>query len=190
MNSPRKRKLSAFVACLGLMASAAAAQDAGKPPYMDPSLSPEQRAADLVRRMTLEEKASQLVNQARQQSGLPPVVMDQKLMQVAQALADDLARRRTLSHTDASGNGIGQRFLAADYVYALADEAVSGGQPTPEALVAALLSQPANRDTLLTSGGHDAGVGYVFRHDDTGGIGLGTYWVIDLGLQVERGPGP
>ncbi|HTD53798.1 MAG TPA: glycoside hydrolase family 3 C-terminal domain-containing protein [Silvibacterium sp.] len=36
-----------------------------KPPYLDPSLPPEQRAADLVHRMTLEEKASQLVNQAR-----------------------------------------------------------------------------------------------------------------------------
>ncbi len=34
-------------------------------PYQDTSLSPEQRAADLVHRMTLEEKASQLVNQAR-----------------------------------------------------------------------------------------------------------------------------
>ena len=36
-----------------------------KPAYLDTSLSPEQRAADLVHRMTLEEKATQLVNQAR-----------------------------------------------------------------------------------------------------------------------------
>src|ERR1017187_9901145 len=35
------------------------------PAYLDTRLSPEQRAADLVHRMTLEEKASQLVNQAR-----------------------------------------------------------------------------------------------------------------------------
>ena len=42
----------------------AAAQDA-QPPYLNPSLPAEQRAADLVHRMTLEEKASQLVNQAR-----------------------------------------------------------------------------------------------------------------------------
>jgi beta-glucosidase len=44
------------------------AQDApGQPPpsYLNPSLDAEQRAADLVHRMTLEEKASQLVNQAR-----------------------------------------------------------------------------------------------------------------------------
>ncbi|HEX3472433.1 MAG TPA: glycoside hydrolase family 3 C-terminal domain-containing protein, partial [Silvibacterium sp.] len=36
-----------------------------KPPYLNPTLPPEQRAADLVQRMTLEEKATQLVNQAR-----------------------------------------------------------------------------------------------------------------------------
>jgi beta-glucosidase len=38
---------------------------AQQPSYLDPSLPAEQRAADLVHRMTLDEKASQLVNQAR-----------------------------------------------------------------------------------------------------------------------------
>jgi beta-glucosidase len=42
------------------------AQDGGtSPPYKNVKLSAEERAADLVHRMTLEEKASQLVNQAR-----------------------------------------------------------------------------------------------------------------------------
>ena len=36
------------------------------PPYLDTHLSAEQRASDLVHRMTPEEKASQLVNQARE----------------------------------------------------------------------------------------------------------------------------
>jgi len=49
----------------GVMAWSAAGQEAQKPAYLDTSLPPEQRAADLVHRMTLEEKASQLVNQAR-----------------------------------------------------------------------------------------------------------------------------
>jgi beta-glucosidase len=40
-------------------------QDAQTPAYLDTKLPPDQRAADLVKRMTLEEKASQLVNQAR-----------------------------------------------------------------------------------------------------------------------------
>src|SRR3954471_20298408 len=41
------------------------AQDSDKPAYLNTSLSAEQRAADLVHRMTVEEKVSQLVNQSR-----------------------------------------------------------------------------------------------------------------------------
>ena len=41
------------------------AEDVATLPFMNVSLSPEQRAIDLVHRMTLPEKASQLVNQAR-----------------------------------------------------------------------------------------------------------------------------
>jgi len=63
------RKFSLRLAAAGLVCCAAAwsagAQSAQKPAYLDTSLPAEQRAADLVKRMTLEEKASQLVNQAR-----------------------------------------------------------------------------------------------------------------------------
>lgn len=41
------------------------AQRSSQPPFLDTRLSAEQRASDLVHRMTLEEKATQLVNQAR-----------------------------------------------------------------------------------------------------------------------------
>ena len=51
--------------CLALFGVAAAQDGQKKPAYLDTSLSPEQRAADLVKQMNLEEKASQLVNQAR-----------------------------------------------------------------------------------------------------------------------------
>jgi beta-glucosidase len=60
-----KHGLLALIPCVALIASAASAQDVAKLPYMNPSLPPRERAADLVHRMTLEEKASQLVNQAR-----------------------------------------------------------------------------------------------------------------------------
>jgi beta-glucosidase len=50
---------SAFV-CLMSMAGAQS-----KPAYLDTNLTPEQRAAALVKEMTLDEKVSQLVNQAR-----------------------------------------------------------------------------------------------------------------------------
>jgi beta-glucosidase len=41
------------------------AQEPAKPPYLNTNLSAQERAIDLVHRMTLQEKASQLVNQAR-----------------------------------------------------------------------------------------------------------------------------
>jgi len=58
----------AIVCAAGLSVCAAQGapkQDAVTPAYLDPAVPPEQRAADLVERMTLEEKASQVVNQAR-----------------------------------------------------------------------------------------------------------------------------
>ena len=63
------RKFVLRLAAAGLVCCAATwiagAQGTEKPAYLDTSLTPQQRAADLVKRMTLEEKASQLVNQAR-----------------------------------------------------------------------------------------------------------------------------
>ena len=60
-------KLQIFLAGLlsSTMLSMACAQQAQQPPYLNPDLSPELRAADLVHRMTLPEKASQMVNGAR-----------------------------------------------------------------------------------------------------------------------------
>ena len=56
-----------IVTCTGMLFCSsslqfAVAQDTVKLPYMNPSLPPEQRAADLVHRMTLAEKASQMQN--------------------------------------------------------------------------------------------------------------------------------
>jgi beta-glucosidase len=56
---------AASVAALCGVVWSAGAQTAPKPAYLDPNLPAEQRAADLVHRMTLDEKATQLVNQAR-----------------------------------------------------------------------------------------------------------------------------
>ncbi len=60
-----KLTLVALVGFIALITCAAVAQDSSSLPYMNPSLPPEQRAADLVHRMTLHEKASQLVNDAQ-----------------------------------------------------------------------------------------------------------------------------
>src|SRR5438477_7712124 len=65
MNYLKTPTQALLTACIALLACLAAAQDSSNLPYMNPKLTPQERAADLVHRMTLEEKASQLVNQAR-----------------------------------------------------------------------------------------------------------------------------
>jgi beta-glucosidase len=63
MNS--RRTVLFLLSTIALLSFAAFAQDTSNLPYRNSSLSREERAADLVHRMTLEEKSSQLVNQAR-----------------------------------------------------------------------------------------------------------------------------
>ena len=52
------------LAALSCFAAALSAQTSEKPPYLNPDLAPEKRAADLVSRMTLEEKVLQMQNSA------------------------------------------------------------------------------------------------------------------------------
>jgi beta-glucosidase len=65
MNYSRTLIHAFLTACIALFVCVAAAQESQNSPFMNPKLSPDERAADLVHRMRLEEKASQLVNQAR-----------------------------------------------------------------------------------------------------------------------------
>ena len=64
MKSFGLRWIAAALACCAV-AGTVGAQAAPKPAYLDTTLSAEQRAADLVGRMTVDEKVTQLVNQAR-----------------------------------------------------------------------------------------------------------------------------
>jgi len=67
MNSRVMRSVECMLACAGMLVFGSAlrnavAQDPTNLPYMNPQLAPEQRATDLVRRMTLAEKASEMQN--------------------------------------------------------------------------------------------------------------------------------
>ena len=53
------------VICVAMVAHSGSAKVAGKPAYLNPALPAQTRSADLVHQMTLEEKASQLVNHSR-----------------------------------------------------------------------------------------------------------------------------
>jgi len=64
-NPTRIRRCAGLMASLALFAGGVRADGAPVPAYLNTRLPPQVRAADLVHRMTLREKASQLVNGAR-----------------------------------------------------------------------------------------------------------------------------
>ena len=61
----QSHRLSQIIPILFVLASVCTAQNQSKPLYLDPSQPVDLRVDDLIHRMTLEQKASQLVNQAR-----------------------------------------------------------------------------------------------------------------------------
>jgi beta-glucosidase len=62
----RKPALEFFVVTIAFLGAGLLwSQSSEQPAYLNTSLTAEQRAADLVHRMTVEEKVTQLVNQAR-----------------------------------------------------------------------------------------------------------------------------
>jgi len=65
MNRSARVFLTVLALGIAMAGRCASAQDNSNLPYMNAKLSPQERAADLVHRMTLEEKASQLVNDAQ-----------------------------------------------------------------------------------------------------------------------------
>ncbi len=64
MREPAKRVVAAFFSLFTCVVARADAHNPPRPPYLNPALTPQERAADLVQRMSLEQKASQLVNSA------------------------------------------------------------------------------------------------------------------------------
>ena len=53
MNYPRPHLQTLLIAVISVITCGAIAQDATSLPYLNPRLSPEERAADLVHRMTV-----------------------------------------------------------------------------------------------------------------------------------------
>ena len=91
-------KLNRFaIALLWLTASASFGQPPDRAPYLDPSLSPERRAADLVSRMTLEEKVLQMQSTAPAipRLGVPPTTGGTRRSTASPRAAPPSSRRRS-----------------------------------------------------------------------------------------------
>jgi uncharacterized protein YkwD len=124
-----------------------------------------------------------LVNAARAEAGLTPLVLEHRLSAAACAQARDLAGGGPLTHRGRDGSSLADRLTRAGYRFAMAAENLAAGAPTPDETVWLWLSSPDHRRNMLTAGFHHAGTAYV------PGDGM-AIWVLVLARARTGSPGP
>lgn len=131
-------------------------------------------ARPVARKKTTEEIRADvltLVNNARANVGLPPLVRNAALEASAQAYAAQMNRENFFGHTDPKGKTLKDRIDAVGYYsagvsadchcvkgYALGEN-LARGQRTPEEVVRSWLESPSHREAILGADFTDLGVG-------------------------------
>lgn len=142
--------------------------DSSAPSYVAASVAAESES-------TVEEAALGLINQSRQQYGLPPVAMDESLRQVARAHARDMATRGYFGHVSPDGRGLGDRLSAGGVSFGYAAEnlgwsrghasMLEGVRSNHESMMAEVPPGDGHRKNILSDRIRKAGIG-VFRAAD------------------------
>ncbi|MBR8838528.1 MAG: hypothetical protein DSM106950_32135, partial [Stigonema ocellatum SAG 48.90 = DSM 106950] len=109
-----------------------------------------------------------LTNQQRQQAGLQPLQLNDKLEHAANAHSQDMALNHYFSHNSLDGSPASDRAKNEGYQYSTFGENIAAGQATPEDVVQAWLNSPGHRANILNPNYHDIGVGYYYLANDNG----------------------
>ncbi|HOG46457.1 MAG TPA: CAP domain-containing protein [Anaerolineae bacterium] len=120
----------------------------------------------------------QLVNASRREQGLRPLLLNERLCQVAKGHANDMRRRGYQAHESPEGVGVDQRVSRAGVSWHAVGENIAGGPtrrqgnvtktgyPSLAAVHRGLLSSPGHRANIL--GDYDEmGVGLASNRDGT-----------------------
>jgi uncharacterized protein YkwD len=142
------------------------------PPAEDPAPTPPTTAAPppdtpvptagppptRVTAVSLAEQVVALANADRASlAGCDPLVIDQRLVTVAQAHSDDMAANDYFSHTSLDGTTFGQRLSAAGY--SGGGENIAQGQQSPAEVHEAWMGSDGHRENILNCGFSTVGVG-------------------------------
>ena len=128
------------------------------------------------RNKTIDAGVLNAINQERAARGLGAVSTNEALQTAAQWMAEDMAARHTLDHTDSQRRRLASRLQAFGYENPrLIAENIAEGQETPTAVVNSWMHSPPHRANLLHREARHAGVGHAVNAQGQ------HYWVVDLG---------
>ena len=98
-------------------------------------------------------------NDVRLRSGVGTLTVHPLLAQVAQAKAEDMAKRGYFSHNTPDGDTFYDLITNAGYQFQAVAENLAVGLAADEALIAAWMSSPGHRHNLLNEQHTDIGIG-------------------------------
>ncbi|MFN8471257.1 MAG: CvpA family protein [Anaerolineae bacterium] len=127
---------------------------------------PHTAASDTIRPAD-EEQMLSWVNDERRAAGLPPLVMDESLRQLARQHSQDMLRRGYFSHYTPDGQSPFDRMRAADISFAAAGENLAEA-PTLRVAHRGLMNSPGHRANILSPSFSRVGIGII----DGGDLGL------------------
>lgn len=105
-----------------------------------------------------EEAMLVLVNRERRRNGLAPLVMDERLRQIARKHSYDMLRRGYFAHRSPEGHEAHQRIEAGGVVYGTAGENLAFA-PTVEIAHTGLMESPGHRANILRPQFRKVGIG-------------------------------
>jgi uncharacterized protein YkwD len=100
-----------------------------------------------------------LVNKERQEAGLKPLVVNDKLVQSAQAKCQDMITKNYWAHNSPDGREPWVFFDQSGYEYRKAEENLAFGQETNEAIVSGWMLSPTHKKNILDDEVTDTGTG-------------------------------
>ncbi len=101
-----------------------------------------------------------LTNQERERQGLPPLTLDVKMSEAAQAHAVDMHTRSYFSHDNPEGESPFDRMRNLGIEFGYAAENIARGYPTPQDVIDGWMKSSGHRANILHSKMKRIGVGY------------------------------
>lgn len=117
-----------------------------------------------------------LCNDARADAGCRAVQAHPILQAVAQSHAEAMAQGAYLDHVDTQGRAVGERLMAAGFVYGWAGENISAGKADVDDVFAWWMSSDGHRANILKPEFTLLGAGYAFMPQDP--RQFHHYWVL------------
>lgn len=149
--------------------------------------SPPQRAAAAPVLDSEEQAFAALINQYRQENGLPPLAIDPQLEDASRWMSADMSARNYFSHTDSLGRNPFQRMAAFGYSYnTWLGENLAAGATSAQQAFDLWRASPGHNANMLGPHYLVMGLARAYSADST----FGWYWSNDFGGVENPAPPP